>query len=761
MATTVPLAWSIEAYNAQIQNMLPQGQGMGSGGGGKGAGTFGVIEVRGNFQDTAYWKARVVTGSDGTAQVTVALPDNLTTWRMDARAVTGDTRVGQATSDLLSTKPLLVRPQTPRFFVVNDQATLSAAVHNNTDQSFEVAVSLEGQGLAIQDNAIQNITLAARTQAVVRWNVKVNPDAQRVDLIFRASGGGFNDASRPTLGSLDGQGIPVYNFQVSETVGTAGSMSGAGQRTESVSLPVFPDFSPTSGTLTVEIAPSLAAGMTDGLTYLKDYPYTCAEQTVSSFLPNLLSLHALKMAGINDPALEASLQTQLSTALQRLYNQQQGDGGWGWWPEGKSDLQVSAYVVLGLAEAKATGYPVNQGSIDRGVQFISQGLQSMNNLTERYLLNRQAFVLYVLAKAGLPNSGYNANLYTLRQYLSYYGRAYLAQAMSIADPKDSRLATLASDLISHAALSATGAHWDEEGDRDFWNWNTDTRSTAIILDTLIQLEPKNPINENAVRWLMAVRTEGRWESTQETAWSLMALTDWMTASGELNASYRFEAALNGQMVSGVDVNQGNLRTPDKLNFDVSQLLKDRLNRLTIARSDGPGNLYYTAHLKVSLPVDQVKALDQGVSLTRAYFKPDDLKNPVTEAAMGDVLVARITIVAPHDLHYLVVEDPLPAGLEAMDETLLTTQQTGLPPSQLWRTDTEWQGWGWWYFNHVELRDEKVVLSVDYLPAGTYEYTYRVRASTLGTFSVIPTTASEFYFPEVYGRADGSIFVVKQ
>jgi uncharacterized protein YfaS (alpha-2-macroglobulin family) len=758
--TTVPLAWSIEAYNAQIQDMLPQGQGMGSGGGGKGEGSYGVFEVRGNFQDTAFWKARVVTGVDGTAQATVTLPDNLTTWRMDARAVTDDTRVGQVTSDILSTKPLLVSPQAPRFFVVNDQAYLSASVHNNTDQSFEVAVSLDAQGLTIADNVVQNVNLAAKSQAVVGWNVKVNPDAQRVDLIFRVAGGGYTDASRPTLGSLPGQGIPVYNYQVAETVGTAGLMSSGGQRTESVSLPEFPDFTPTQGSLTVEIAPSLAAGMTDGLTYLKDYSYACTEQTVSSFLPNILSLHALQVAGVSDAALQANLQEQVNMALQRLYNQQHADGGWGWWPSDDSDLQVSAYAVLGLTQAKATGYPVNQDAIDRGVEYISQSLQSVNNLTQRYILNRQAFVLYVMAKAQRPNTGFTVNLYSLRQYLSFYARAYLAQALFAADPKDSRLPVLVSDLVSNAALSATGAHWDEEGESDFWNWNTNTRSTAIILDALIQIDPKNPINENAVRWLMATRSEGRWQGTQETAWSLMALTDWMTATGELNANYRFEAALNGQYVSGVDVNPANIRTPEKLTFDIANLLTDQLNRLTIARSDGPGSLYYTAHLNVSLPVAQVKALDRGVSLTRSYFNPDDLHTAVTETIQGDVLLARITIVAPHDLHYVVIEDPLPAGLEVIDASLITSQQTGLPPSQLWRTDTEWQGWGWWYFDHVELRDEKVVLSVDYLPAGTYEYTYRVRAATPGTFSVISTTANEFYFPEVYGRGDGSVFIVK-
>jgi uncharacterized protein YfaS (alpha-2-macroglobulin family) len=70
-----------------------------------------------------------------------------------------------------------------------------------------------------------------------------------------------------------------------------------------------------------------------------------------------------------------------------------------------------------------------------------------------------------------------------------------------------------------------------------------------------------------------------------------------------------------------------------------------------------------------------------------------------------------------------------------------------------------QSWGWWFFSHVELRDEKVVLSASYLPAGTYEYTYLVRAIIPGEFRVMPPTAYEFYFPEVYGRGEGRIFTV--
>jgi uncharacterized protein YfaS (alpha-2-macroglobulin family) len=70
-----------------------------------------------------------------------------------------------------------------------------------------------------------------------------------------------------------------------------------------------------------------------------------------------------------------------------------------------------------------------------------------------------------------------------------------------------------------------------------------------------------------------------------------------------------------------------------------------------------------------------------------------------------------------------------------------------------------EGWGWWHFEHAQLRDEKLVLSTTELPAGTYVYTYTARATTPGTFQVIPTTAQEFYFPEVYGRNAGSVFTV--
>ena len=752
--TSMPIVFDIEDYNAFIQEHLNEGGGMGSGGG-KGDGNLGVIEVRGNFPDTAYWTARLVTDDNGNGSVTITLPDNLTTWRMDARAATLDTRVGQTTIDIQASKPLLVRPQTPRFFIAGDEARLGTAVQNNTDRTITVEVSLDAVGAVLQSDKTQQVDIPAKQQVFVTWNTTINMDTNRVDLVFSASGGGYSDASRPTMGTLEGQGIPVYRYEVPEIVGTSGQMRSGGTQVEAINIP--PDMQVTKGELNIQIAPSLASGMTDGLTYLKEYPYGCIEQTISRFLPNVLTTKALRSAGLSAPDLEVNLDTQVNMALQGLYNWQNPDGGWGWWANQKSDAQTTAYVVLGLVEAKEAGYTVNEDVLSKSINYLEANLKPIRTLSDPSELNRQSFILYVLARASQPDVSRTVQIYDQRQAMALYARAYLAQTLYIINTKDQRIQTLLSDFNSAAILSATGTHWEEK-ETDYMNWNTDTRTTAIILSAVSVIDPTNPLNANAVRWLMSNRTDGHWLGTQETAWTLMALTNWMVASGELGANYDYAVAINGERIGGGTANRETLRQTNLLRVDISKMLTDGANRLAFARTDGSGTLYYTAHLNVSLPVEQVKALNQGIIVSRSYYRLDDLNTPVTQANQGELLLARLTVVAPNSLHYVMVDDPLPAGLEAVNQALETSLQSISPQEIKW-DDLVYHGWGWWYFDHIELRDEKVILSASYLPAGTYVYTYLVRVSTPGTFRTIPPTALEFYFPEVYGRGDGSLFIV--
>lgn len=765
--TASPLTISTDQVTQQIIDIIK--------GGGGGGGELGIFEVRQDFVDTPLWSPTVVTDENGEAQVTVTLPDNLTTWRVDARGVTGQRDdgpmlVGQTTADFLSTKPLLVRPVTPRFFVVGDEGTLGVIVNNNTDNEQVVDVLMEGTGFLVQDDTPlrRTVTIPAGGRTRVDWPVSIL-DVNAVDVTFAAINEDetLSDASKPPVGQGDDRLLPVYRFSVKETVGTAGVIESdeAASFTEFVALPprIVDD---SQGDLRIEIDRSLAGPTLDGLDYLRNFEHQCIEQTVSRFLPNIITLRALRQLDQSNPQLEAILEEQVNFALQRLYAQQKVDGGWGWFPADESNPLTTAYALIGLSEAQRNGEAVEQGVIDRARTYLrtwlieTSGDVRVLDESQFWQLNRRAFVLYAMSRADEPNASMLAVMYDLRQRLNLDAKAFLAMALMAIDPNDSRVDTLISDFNNAAVLSATGAHWEDRPDR--YNWTTNTRTTALILMAMIQHGETSSLLSNVVRWLMVARTADAWETTQETAWSVMALTDWMVVTGELEADYTFNLRLNDELLDIEDntATDSNVKESEVLRVAVQDLLLDEANRLVISKSDGPGNLYYTAHLNAFLAVPEVEPLSQGITVSRRYYlRGDEDRTPITSAEIGQEVMVEVTIIAPRNLHYVVVEDPIPAGADAIDPNLLTTSVASERP-QLDRDDPLGRGWGWWWFSRTEFRDEKVVMYATYLPRGTYTYRYSIRPGLVGDYNVIPTTAQEFYFPEVYGRGQGQLFTIE-
>jgi uncharacterized protein YfaS (alpha-2-macroglobulin family) len=121
----------------------------------------------------------------------------------------------------------------------------------------------------------------------------------------------------------------------------------------------------------------------------------------------------------------------------------------------------------------------------------------------------------------------------------------------------------------------------------------------------------------------------------------------------------------------------------------------------------------------------------------------------SEVHVGDLIQVRVTVMAPNDLHDLVVEDPLPAGLEPVDTRLKSTNQSLQPV----------QGPGWQPWSHVDVLADHVALFASYLRKGTYQYSYTARAAIAGKYQVFPTNGREQYFPEVFARTDGQRFTI--
>src|SRR3989454_2223498 len=115
--------------------------------------------MRREYKDTAFWQPVVVPGSDGKATVKLKFPDNLTTWRATARAITADTRVGSAVQKVIARKDVIMRLEMPRFLTEGDTVTISGVVHNFLKVQKSTRISLDLSGAQLIGPSTETITI--------------------------------------------------------------------------------------------------------------------------------------------------------------------------------------------------------------------------------------------------------------------------------------------------------------------------------------------------------------------------------------------------------------------------------------------------------------------------------------------------------------------------------------------------------------------------------------------------------------------------
>ncbi|MCW5851344.1 MAG: Ig-like domain-containing protein [Anaerolineae bacterium] len=758
-----PQQLGVETGASLVRNVNRLAARLQSGGGGGGGGDFAApAPLRQDFRDTAFWQPTVVTDAQGKARVDVKLPDNTTTWVVNVLGATRETLVGQARLETMASKPFFVRPALPRFLMQGDQVKLAAVVQNNTTGAVSGQVTLQTRGLDGKVDPIR-VNVPAQGSQRVEWDAVVGA-VDEAQVTFAVDGGGQSDAVQIK--------VPVYRPATPETVGTAGMVTERAD--EVIRVPV--EAANALGGLTVNLNPSLAAVTSDGLRYLETYEWDSTENVVSRFL---VSVASLRMAqAMNLPVNREAVAAKVQDDLQLLYRRQNQDNGWGWWQEGVSNPFLTAYAVFGLQTAKAAGLDVNTERLERALTFLQESANQPLEPGAVGVMSQRAFILYVLAEAGRPDVAKMTALYNQRNDMSLYGQGYLMLALQRADAQGQaqRVQALAQNFVSQAKLGATGAKW-EEAVQNPNTLNTDVRTTSIILLGLARVSPQEATLPNAVRWLMSARGgNSAWRSTQETAWAILALTEYLTARGETGAAYSYSVNLNGKDLKTGQVTAANMAEGVRVSEDLKNLVTNAGNNLTISKQ-GQGTLYYTAHLTYYPSAEQIQALDRGIIVGRQYLAVDPLTlqptgQPAQSVRVGDYVQIRVTLIAPTTLHYVVVEDPLPAGFEAVDVSLKTASQAAsgpslvkgpgpsTPPQPAGLTTFPWDRPYWNVWSHSEVRDAKVAVFASELSAGVYEYTYLARASAAGQFKALPTTAYEMYFPDVFGRSAGALFAIR-
>ncbi len=715
--------------------MLSEGAKGGGGGGG------GVLELREDFPDIAFWHAHLVSDEDGRITFTVDMPDNLTTWVVHARGITDDTRLGEATHELVASKPLQVRTLLPRFFTAGDRVRIGAVVLNTSGEpAAGGALAVDIQGAEYSGETALSFDLEPGAQTRFDLPIEVADDTDVVTVTFAAEAGDLADAVRLV--------VPVRRYQTPEVYGTSGTVPVEGV-TEAIAAPAEDT---GDGTLDVGLEASLAAGLEEGLTFLEQYPYEPNEATISRFLPNIATVRALRTVDVEDETLEANLRKNVTAGVQMLVARQNADGGWGFWPRADSSPFITAYALWGLGSARAEGFTVPDRTINAAIAYLERAFAAPDQITENWRLDEMAFMHFVLAELDQGDPGRASTLYDARDRMAVYGKAFLAMAMAQMSPDDARVQTLLDDLYGSLEISAAGAFW-HEGRTDWWTLSSDIRSTAIALQAFVRLDPEQPLLTQVVRWLMAARVDGRWPTTQENAWSIIALSEWMEMTGELEADYEWSVTLNGDELDSGRFGPEDVRDRVVLQTAVADLLAGELNTLRLARSEGAGALYYTTYLRIFQDALAVEPADRGIVVDRRFNLAGE---PVATAQVGDVISVTVTIVAPSDRHHVKVEVPLPAGAEPINPALATEPQMFIdmgPQPVDSNTQVPWTP------SYVDIRNDRVAFFATHLPAGAYTYTFLMRATVPGEYRVLPVHAEQMYLPEVWGRSSGAQFTI--
>ncbi|MGB9178495.1 MAG: alpha-2-macroglobulin family protein [Pyrinomonadaceae bacterium] len=795
-----------------------------------------AVQVRSDFRSTVLWQPDVVTDQQGVATVKVKYPDSLTGWQTTARVATAGNQFGIASANTRTKQPLIVRLQAPRFFLVGDQATVSAVINNNTDQPVRAIPELSAEGLNIRGRLVDDklntgapssVEVKANGETRVDWLVSVD-HAGAAKIKVTARGDQHSDAMENSF--------RVYEHGIEKFISKSGKLR-ANEAVVRLDIPAARK--PESTQLTVHITPSMAVTMLDSLPYLIDYPYGCTEQTMSRFLPAAVTAKTLKDLGLSPEAAMARVFGGIEPAsaqathrdgkrslkeldditrqsLDRLYSMQHEDGGWGWWKDDESDHFMTAYVVWGFVLARKAGIEIKQEALENAVEYLDKEL-----VEEENNLDRQAWLLHALAAYQASTKDADDedtevtefqtkafdNLWTKREKLNAYTRALLALSAHYFGYKDKAQVLIRNlengvkidrtpdtSVVMRGAQSSNEtviatAHWGEDG--IYYRWSDGgVEATSFALRALVAIDPQNKLVEPVTNWLVKNRRGAQWNNTRDTAITVLALNDYLRATGEGKPDLEYEVLVNGNPVVTKRLTAADALTAPSQFTIPREFIRDGANEIRIRRTGGSSPLYFAAQASFFSLEEPIKAAGNEIFVRREYFKlvgrPTLLKGYVydrvplrdgEEVTSGDRIEVVVTVEAKNNYEYLLFEDLKPAGFEAVAvrsgeslsarelksgaiERKFNGKRNHAPSSEDADGDEDDENnedvtedinsnyTGRTSYIYRELRDRKVALFVDSLAQGVWEIRYDLRAEAPGSFHALPMLGQAMYVPEI-------------
>jgi uncharacterized protein YfaS (alpha-2-macroglobulin family) len=751
-----------------VAPQVPEGQkGARSPGGSGGRDAAGVL--RSVFRPTAFFIGSVVTDANGEAVVAGKLPDNITTFRVMALAVTAGDRYGSGHAPLLATRPLLARPSLPRFLREGDDFMAGVVVNHRFPGGVRATVNAESRGVRMIGATGQTLALGAGRGAEALFHFRaVAGDTARFR--FDASGNGAADAVQV--------GIPIHpaNRPVTQAV------SGVLRDTATVEFELPAETDLARSRLVLGFGTSPLAMVQGYQRWLDVYPYECTEQVASRGLALVTLYRAQRASGVT--LLKGDPRPRIEEVV-RILSERQGDyGGIGLWS--KDDWTtpwLTAYAGRVLLDAREAGFAVKDPVLNgiatslthalRDPSAVGLALGVRNPRVYQVLAERLAAADF-LSRMGRPDVPAENVLLGQASRMAWEDRVALAELLARRGARAPALRLLDAAWAGVRVRGTRAYLVPGTYDRRFY-FASSVRPAARLLTATLELRPDHPMLGALVE---TVVQQGKEEGDQE----------WTTQDygAAVLALVRFERTQRGAPDRMVSVRRGDrvvarMRARRGQAPDSSQALTGLVTtrwdgRKTLRvqlRADGAGAaVYYQLAVREVAGRATYRPLDRGISVER-WYETVDTRRPITSVAAGEVVRVRLRITLPEDRAMVVLDDPLPAGLEAVDLSLRTVSPFAsrlLEPATGSDGEEEHGAWYWGYgswdagmwsaFDHTEIRDDRVVYFARRLWRGSYSATYLARATTAGRFVSAPAQAEEMYNPGVHGRSGGGLFTVR-
>ncbi len=725
----------------------------------------GKIALRENFNALAVFAPSVRTDVNGRARVQVKLPDNLTRYRVMAVAVAGGKQFGAGESAITARLPLMARPSAPRFLNFGDRFELPIVLQNQTNAPMVVDVAVRATNAALVQTSA-----AERGQLNVAGRRVTVPANDRVEVRIPAAAVKAGTA-RFQIGAVSGRWsdaaevqLPVWTPATTEAFATYGEID-KGSINQPVKAPA--DIFPQVGGLSIETSSTQLQALTDAVIYLTSYPYECSEQLASRIITIAALRDVLTAFKTKDLPTPQAMEAAVIRDLKRLQGMQNGDGGFGFWQSGNlSWPYLSIHVAHAFARAKQEKFDVPKATFNKSLQHLRQ-IES--HIPSHYSVEARraivAYALYVRAQMGDRDVARARNLIAEAglEKLSMESIGWLLSVLSNDAESTNEVAAIRRFLNNRVTETAGTAHFVcSYSDSDYLLLNSNRRADGVILEALVVDQPANDLIPKIVRGLLAHRTRGRWENTQENVFILLALNRYFKTFEKVTPDFVARAWL-GERFAGQQSFRGRSTGRQQVNVPMSYLAQQATPNLVLSK-EGTGRLYYRVSLNYAPNDLDLKPVDYGFTVERTYEGVDDPKDVSRDAddtwhiKAGARVRVRLTMVAPARRYHVALVDPLPAGFETLNPTLATTasiprdtKQTGVAE---YGSRSFGYGWWWWrpeWFEHQNLRDERTEAFASLLWEGVYKYSYVARATTPGDFIVPPAKAEEMYHPETFGR----------